>query len=261
MSRTCFGILATLSVGSSVVAQTTPELSDANALQSFFWGDYDGDGLEDAFVVTPAAEARLLRNRGDGSFEDITQSSGLAGVVEPRFGVWADVDGDRDLDLFIATLAGRIHLLINREGANFVDSTESAGLDRAGLVLNAYFVDYDRDGLPDLHLRTAQESLLYHNLGAALFERVELPVWGEPDRTEPRVTEPSAPTSEALPAPPAPAGSDEASAGELARAPMPPVEIADQGLETLRLDPFIDEEAEQRAAAIDQPHVAEEFSE
>ncbi len=51
----------------------------------FWWADYDGDGLDDAFVVGADGAARLLRNSGDGSFADVTLLSGLDGLGAANF--------------------------------------------------------------------------------------------------------------------------------------------------------------------------------
>ncbi len=170
--RSYFGIVAALSSGSSVVAQTT-ELSTENPSASFFWADFDGDGLQDAFVITPAAEARLLRNQSDGSFEDVTRDTGLTGLAHPRFAVWADIDCDHDLDLFVGESAGASRLFQN-QGGDFADVTEASGLFHEGEATHAGFIDFDEDGLLDLHLRTERESLLFRNLGSSVFAPVEL---------------------------------------------------------------------------------------
>ena len=63
--------------------------------------DYDGDGWPDLYV-TNYGPNRLYRNRGDGTFEAVTE---VAGVGDPRWStgaVFFDLDGDLDLDLYVA---------------------------------------------------------------------------------------------------------------------------------------------------------------
>ncbi len=166
-------VLTVLATAALCDAQSSQELHDKTSSAGFFWGDYDADGLADAFVVTASADARLLRNRGDGTFEDATDGSGLAGIAASRFGIWEDVDRDGDPDLFIGTSTGSF--LFQNQRALFVKGSSFLHQHEA---LDAGFFDFDQDGLPDLNLRTAQESLLYRNLGAGLFEPVELAIPG-----------------------------------------------------------------------------------
>ncbi|MBK9064407.1 MAG: VCBS repeat-containing protein [Acidobacteria bacterium] len=65
------------------------------------WGDFDNDGYPD-LVVTSYGGIRLFHNRGDGTFEDVTKSSGV-GAFKGFFtgAVWGDADGDGLLDLYI----------------------------------------------------------------------------------------------------------------------------------------------------------------
>tara|TARA_B100001750_G_scaffold248244_1_gene277700 strand:+ start:5676 stop:7406 length:1731 start_codon:yes stop_codon:yes gene_type:complete len=96
----------------------------------------------------------LYRNRGDGTFEDVTREKGL----EARgfsIGCGAgDYDSDGDLDIYVAGF-GRNHLYRNngaKEGFSFTEVTSEAGVDDPRFSAGACFLDYDRDGHLDLYV-------------------------------------------------------------------------------------------------------------
>jgi hypothetical protein len=127
--------------------------------------DYDNDGNYDLFFTNgaklpelkrpnPAFYNCLLRNKGDGTFEDVTAQAGLAGAdLDFCFGVAAgDYDNDGYTDLFICA-AGRNALYHNNRDGTFTDVTTDSGLDtkpRDLLSVCAAWFDYDGDGGLDL---------------------------------------------------------------------------------------------------------------
>jgi hypothetical protein len=126
--------------------------------------DFDRDGHADLFFTNgsklpdysrpdPSHHNCLLRGRGDGTFEDVTQKANLAGTdLGYSFGVAAgDFDSDGDPDLFVANAGPNV--LYRNDGGVFKDVTADSGLDRKAkdlLSVGAAFFDYDRDGLLDL---------------------------------------------------------------------------------------------------------------
>ena len=116
-------------------------------------GDYDGDGLDDLYAVVGDGGANvLLRNRGDGSFEEVGARAGVAFRGEHGAGpVFADVDGDGWLDLLVGGIEDtRARLLRNRHDGTFADVTTGSGLDGLRVLVTASFGDYDVDGDLDL---------------------------------------------------------------------------------------------------------------
>ena len=142
-------------------------------------GDIDNDGWPDIYL-TNFGPNQLLRNRGDGTFEDVTAASG---ADDPRWSVSAtflDYDRDGRLDLFVgnyveftiathkrcraatgaadycgphsyAPVADR--LLRNRGDGTFEDVTGRAGIERArGAALGVVAADFDLDGWPDIYV-------------------------------------------------------------------------------------------------------------
>lgn len=121
--------------------------------------DIDGDGDLDALLVqsgtldSPAgtrAGHRLYRNRGDGTFDDISAESGLSSIAGYGMGAaTGDYDGDGDLDVYITGLGANV-LLQNDGRGRFVDVTRTAGVAGSGWSTSATFTDVDGDGHLDL---------------------------------------------------------------------------------------------------------------
>jgi enediyne biosynthesis protein E4 len=166
--------------------------------------DFDGDGWPDLYLVNSrfGEPNALYRNRGDGTFEDVAASVGLAELNRAGEGVsmgsiWGDVDNDGREDVLVYRY-GRLSLFRNVDGRRFEDVTERAGLRRWVNSNGAVWLDYDRDGLLDLyvtayfrddidlwHLATTRimhdsfefatnggKNLLFHNVGGGRFEDV-----------------------------------------------------------------------------------------
>ena len=121
--------------------------------------DFDNDGKIDIYLVDSltvgtagdpaAARSALYRNKGDGTFEDVTDK---AGVGHPGWGMGActaDVDGDGWEDLYVTGL-GRNRLYHNNHDGTFTDVAEQAGVAGGGWSAGCGFADYDRDGDLDL---------------------------------------------------------------------------------------------------------------
>ena len=100
-----------------------------------------------------AASDRLYRNRGDGTFDDVTADEGLTENGDTEAVVWGDFDLDGLLDLFLVNRSDfspqRNHLLRNL-GGRFVDTTAEAGVGGTGKGQPAAAADYDGDGSLDL---------------------------------------------------------------------------------------------------------------
>lgn len=115
--------------------------------------DVDRDGRLDSYFVNQVGGNGLMRNLGNGRFEDITASAGVA--VPGKVSVsasFADIDNDGDPDLFVTTVRGGNMLFENDGKGRFRDISGASGLDYVGHSSGAVFFDYDRDGLLDLFL-------------------------------------------------------------------------------------------------------------
>lgn len=179
--------------------------------------DYDNDGFIDLFFVNaaelsdpmsaedvpdkshPSHWNRLYRNNGKGSFQDVTDTAGLAGHSYGMGVAVGDYDNDGDSDLYVTNFGSNILYQNNGDGT-FADVTKDAGVSGGDWSVSAAFVDYDYDGLLDLivtrylewdfstnrwcgergHYRSychprhfePVSYLVYHNEGSGLFEDV-----------------------------------------------------------------------------------------
>jgi hypothetical protein len=115
------------------------------------WGDYDFDGKDDVFVVNPGSSSKLYRNRGDGTFQDVTGNAGFVANHGVRIALWQDFGVDRVLDLLVVDGDGVAKLYQGLGQGRFQDVTESLRLDFGQPIVDAEWIDHDRDGKPDLN--------------------------------------------------------------------------------------------------------------
>jgi hypothetical protein len=153
--------------------------------------DYDNDGHLDVLVLRGAGllgelgdqPPSLLRNRGDGTFEDVTEKAGLLFFAPTQCGAWGDFDNDGLLDLFVGIESSAIpgfdvplyqdiavrtnrpcKLFHNNGDGTFTDVATDAGVDVTGYVRGAAWGDLDNDGFPELAVAQAYgPALLFRN--------------------------------------------------------------------------------------------------
>ncbi|MEM7382698.1 MAG: VCBS repeat-containing protein, partial [Bacteroidota bacterium] len=122
-------------------------------------GDINNDGLLDIYFTGNLVSNKLYLNKGDFTFEDITEQAGVACE-----GVWSagvnlvDINGDGWLDIYVCK-AGKPggdnrhnELFINQGDLTFVEKSREYGLDITGLSIQSAFFDYDLDGDLDCYL-------------------------------------------------------------------------------------------------------------
>lgn len=170
--------------------------------------DFDHDGLLDLFVTRymqwdmqhskacsagsllmycppgefPATTSVLYRNRGDGTFDDVSRRSGIAASKGRGLGVaFADYDGDGFTDIFVANDGMEQFLFHNNGNGTFTERALDAGValsddgkPYAGMGVD--FRDYDNDGKPDIIVTNLARQIyaLYHNDGGGAFTYASL---------------------------------------------------------------------------------------
>jgi hypothetical protein len=113
--------------------------------------DYDGDGFDDIYFVNQLGPNALYRNKGDGTFEDVTQKAGVALGDRICVGAtWADYKNDGRQHLFVTSTRGGNVLFENQGDGTFKNVTKKAGLTHIGHSQTAVFFDYNNDGYLDL---------------------------------------------------------------------------------------------------------------
>jgi len=149
--------------------------------------DYDNDGFYDLFIPD-GVSSRLLRNRRDGTFEDVTERAGLSGLDGVSAAVFADYDNDGWKDLFVSRTFRPNQLFHNNGDGTFTDVTARAGLGEDCCTTVASWGDYDNDGRLDLYVgryldprakipttfyaRNGEPNGLYHTTGDGTFTDV-----------------------------------------------------------------------------------------
>lgn len=117
--------------------------------------DYDSDGKLDLYLVDglhpEAGGNHLYRNRGDGTFEDVTDRAGVRGHGYGMGCAVGDYDGDGDPDLYV-THHGTNLLYRNNGNGTFTDVARQAGVEAGGWSTAAAFFDADGDGKLDLYV-------------------------------------------------------------------------------------------------------------
>lgn len=130
--------------------------------------DYDCDGWPDFYFpqgcrlpYNPSDYShvdRLFRNRGDGTFQDVTNQAGISENHYSQGCTAGDIDNDGDPDLVIANY-GRITILCNNGDGTFNDVTEGSGIHGEQMSSSVAFGDFDRDGDLDLYVVNYVDSL------------------------------------------------------------------------------------------------------
>jgi tetratricopeptide (TPR) repeat protein len=154
--------------------------------------DFDNDGFDDIYVCQPAGlPNRLYRNRGDGTFEDVTDRAGVGVLDNTACALFADFQNRGLQDLLVVCGTGPL-LFLNQGNGTFALKRDAFRFARPpqGTFTHAAVADYDRDGRLDIYFcmymyylgldqyhypipyydaRNGPPNSLFHNEGNATF--------------------------------------------------------------------------------------------
>jgi hypothetical protein len=147
--------------------------------------DYNNDGRPDIYVIRGGwlREAglhpdSLLRNNGDGTFDDVTESAGLLSFHPTHSAAWADYDNDGWLDVFVGhedwgLNTHAVRLFHNNRDGTFTDVSKAFGFGVMGVVKGVAWGDFDNDGWIDLYVSIfGKPNRLFRNEGGTRFADV-----------------------------------------------------------------------------------------
>jgi hypothetical protein len=155
-------------------AGLTGEIGGLNMIQA----DYNNDGRPDVLVLRGAwlgaagkYPSSLLRNNGDGTFEDVTEEAGLLGFHPTQTAVWFDFNSDGWLDVFLGTESYNTNnfpceLYRNNGDGTFTECAAQSGVAALSYVKGVGAADFNNDGRPDLYVSSRSgANMLFRNDG------------------------------------------------------------------------------------------------
>ena len=126
------------------------------------WADYDNDGWLDVFVCCEQQANRLYRNRGDGTFEEVSKGAGVSGGegFACKGANWIDFDNDGWPDLFLNHLSNvGAQLFRNKHDGTFENVSTRMKIGNPQMGFSCWAWDYNNDGWQDIFATNYSRSM------------------------------------------------------------------------------------------------------
>jgi hypothetical protein len=165
-------------------------LDASRSTHSVAWADFDNDGWVDVYIGHELSPSGLFRNRGDGTFENVTERAGVGSVSFTKGVVAGDYDNDGWPDIYVSNIFADNILYRNNGDGTFTDVAAKLGVQKPLVSFPTWLFDYDNDGLLDIMVVSypasveefvkyylkippkAETLTLYRNKGNGTFEDV-----------------------------------------------------------------------------------------
>lgn len=146
-------------------------VADPGTTNAVIWGDFNNDGWLDLVTGNYLQANRFYLNRGDGTFDDVTDAWGVGNEGPCRGLHAADFNQDGWLDLYVVNINSHNAMYQNLDGQGFQNVTFPTGTIDTGIGMGALFFDSDNDGDVDLYLTHDgnQTNKYYRNNGNGTF--------------------------------------------------------------------------------------------
>ena len=145
--------------GSFTEVSSTSGVDDIRNSVSAAWGDYDGDGDLDLYVVNREQNNALYRTEGTGAFSEVACALSVDNTDVGQSANWVDYDGDGDLDLYLANI-GADALYRNDGNDIFVNVAQGDLRSVSGSWISwaGSWGDFDLDGVADVFVANGSDS-------------------------------------------------------------------------------------------------------
>jgi tetratricopeptide (TPR) repeat protein len=123
------------------------------------WADFDNDGFVDVFIGHEYDRSQLFRNKGNGTFEDVSSKAGVDKVAFTKGAAWGDYDNDGYPDLYVSNFGEENFLYHNNRNGTFTNVAGQLQVDKPIMSFPCWFFDYDNDGFTDIFVSSFMPSV------------------------------------------------------------------------------------------------------